>query len=105
MPAIMKGFFDRIFLPGFFFNKIPNSKKWEKLLKNKSGRIIYTLDTPRLLWWMVGKPSYRALKYVTLGYCGVKPIKGTPIGIIRLSTEDQRNKWLEKIERLGSKHI
>ena len=50
MPAIMKGFFDRIFLPGFFFKKIPNSKKWEKLLINKSARIIYTLDTPRLLW-------------------------------------------------------
>ena len=40
MPAIMKGFFDRIFLPGFFFKKIPNSKRWEKLLLNKSARII-----------------------------------------------------------------
>jgi len=105
MPAIMKGFFDRIFLPGFFFKKIPNSKKWEKLLINKSARIIYTLDTPRLLWWIVGRPSYHALKYVTLGYCGVKPIKGTPIGIIRLSTEEQREKWLKKIEKLGSKNI
>ena len=104
MPAIMKGFFDRVFLPGFFFKKIPNSKKWEKLLLKKSARVIYTLDTPRLLWWVVGRPSYHALKYVTLGYCGVEPIKGTPIGIVRLSTEKKRKKWLVKIEKLGIKN-
>ena len=104
VPAIMKGFFDRILLPGFFFKKIPNSTKWEKLLNNKSARIIYTLDTPRYLWWLAGRPSYVALKYITLGYCGVKPIKGTPIGIVRLSTENQRTKWLKKAEKLGMKN-
>jgi len=104
VPAIMKGFFDRILLPGFFFKKIPNSTKWEKLLNNKSARIIYTLDTPRYLWWLAGRPSYVALKYITLGYCGVKPIKGTPIGIVRLSTENQRTKWLKKVEKLGMKN-
>lgn len=105
MPALMKGFFDRILLPGFFFEKIPNSRRWKKLLKNKSARIIYTLDTPRPLWWLVGRPSYHALKYVTLGYCGVKPIKGTPLGIVRLSTEAQRKKWIKKVENLGIKNF
>ena len=104
VPAIMKGFFDRILLPGFFFKKIPNSTKWEKLLNNKSARIIYTLDTPRYLWWLAGRPSYVALKHITLGYCGVKPIKGTPIGIVRLSTESQRTRWLNKVEKLGMKN-
>jgi NAD(P)H dehydrogenase (quinone) len=94
-PAIMKGFIDRVFLPRFFFRKIPGkSTVWEKLLTNKSAHIIYTLDTPKFFWWLSGRPSYMALKYITLYYCGVSPIRGTPLGIVRLSDEDKRKKWL-----------
>ena len=101
-PAIMKGFLDRIFLPGFFFKKHPNTMtSWDKLLTGRSGRIIYTYDTPWLYWWLSGRPSYSSLKWITLGYCGVSPIRGTPIGIVRLSTQAQRQRWLEKVEALG----
>lgn len=103
LPAIFKGFLDRVFLPGFFFKKRPGSIWWDKLLKGKSARIIYTLDTPALFWWLSGKPSYIALKYITLQYCGVKPVRATAIGIVRLSDEEKRNKWIRKIEKLGLK--
>ena len=101
-PALMKGFLDRVFLPGFFFRKKPGvATSWEKLLTGRSARILYTLDTPRLYWWLAGRPSYMALKYITLGYCGVAPIRGTAYGIVRLSTLAQRQKWLAHAERLG----
>ena len=102
-PAQMKGFLDRVFLPGFFFRKVPNSTRWEKLLTGRSGRIIYTLDTPRLLWWLSGRPSYSALKWITLGYCGVSPIRGTAIGIVRLSDDAWRKKWIERVRALGQR--
>ncbi|MCH2022615.1 MAG: NAD(P)H-dependent oxidoreductase [Saprospiraceae bacterium] len=103
-PAIMKGFIDRVFLPRFFFKKIPGkSTTWEKLLTNKSAHIIYTLDTPKIFWWLAGRPSFLALKYTTLFYCGVSPIRGTALGIIRLSSEKKRKKWLNKVEKLGEK--
>jgi len=103
-PAIMKGFLDRVFLPGFFFRKIPGvAMRWEKLLTGRSARIIYTLDTPWLLWWLSGRPSYSALKWVTLGYCGVAPIRGTALGVVRLSTPARRAKWLLRIEELGAR--
>lgn len=102
-PALMKGFLDRVFLPGFFFRKDPKSPRWEKLLVGRSGRIIYTLDTPWYLWWLAGRPAYHALKYITLGYCGVSPIRGTAIGIVRLSTAEWRRRWIEKVETLGAK--
>ncbi len=103
-PAVMKGFFDRVLLPGFFFRKIPGAAlRWEKLLTGRSARIIYTLDTPRLFWWLTGRPAYNALKWITLGYCGVAPIRGTAIGIVRLSSPERRRKWLAKVERLGAK--
>jgi len=103
VPAIFKGFLDRVFLPGFFFQKRPHSIWWDKLLQGKSARIIYTLDTPTLFWWLAGRPSYMALKYITLKYCGIKPVRGTAIGIVRLSDEKQRKNWLSKVERLGEK--
>lgn len=102
-PAIMKGFFDRILLPGFFFKKTANPLRWEKLLAGRSARIIYTLDTPRLLWWLAGRPSWNALKWVTLGYCGVAPIAGTAFGIVRTSTPAQRARWLAQTEKLGAR--
>ncbi len=102
LPALMKGFFDRVFLPGFFFEKLPNSRfRWRKLLSGRSGRIIYTLNTPRLFWWLAGRPSYNALKWTTLGYCGIRPIRGTTIGMMRMSTPEWRARWLAKIESMG----
>jgi NAD(P)H dehydrogenase (quinone) len=102
-PALMKGFFDRVFLPGFFFKKHPGrATTWDRLLTGRSAHIIYTLDTPWLYWWLSGRPSYNALKWITLGYCGVKPIRGTALGIVRLSTPEGRAKWLERVARLGA---
>lgn len=103
LPSVMKGFIDRVFLPTVFFEKLADSKfRWKKMLTGRSARIIYTLNTPRLFWWLAGRPSYNALKWTTLGYCGVRPIRGTAIGIMRLSSVEQRKKWLHKVERLGA---
>jgi putative NADPH-quinone reductase len=98
----MKGFLDRVFLPGFFFRKVPGEAyRWEKLLTGRSARIIYTLDTPWIYWLLAGRPSYTALKWITLGYCGVAPIRGTGLGIMRLSTEEKRAHWLAHVHDLG----
>ncbi len=102
IPAIMKGFFDRVFLPGFAFQKRENSVWWDKLLKNKSARIISTLDQPAWYYWLIYRqPSNYAMKKLTLQFCGIDPVRVTTIGPIRLSKEAYRQKWLTKIEKLG----
>jgi NAD(P)H dehydrogenase (quinone) len=102
VPAIMKGFIDRVFLPGFAFQKRENSVWWDKLLKNKSARIISTLDQPPWYYWMVYRqPSYHAMKKLTLQFCGISPVRTTTIGPIRLSKESYRQNWLKKVEKLG----
>ena len=103
-PAMMKGFLDRTFLPGFAFAKRENSVWWDKLLTNKSARIISTLDQPSWYYWLVYRqPSTNAMKKLTLEFCGIKPVKVTTIGPIRLSKDSYRKNWLEKIETLGFK--
>jgi NAD(P)H dehydrogenase (quinone) len=106
MPAILKGFIDRVFLPGFAFQKRENSIWWDKLLTNKSARIISTLDQPAWYYWLVFRqPSINAMKKLTLEFCGIKPVKTTYFGPIRLSKTDYRQNWLVKIEALGRKNI
>lgn len=102
LPAITKGFIDRLFLPGFAFKYKKDSLWWDKLLKGKTAHIITTIDQPG--WYyrlMYGRPSVNQLKKSILEFCGIQPVKVTYIGIIKTSDEKQRQKWLEKVKKLG----
>ncbi|AUP80673.1 NAD(P)H-dependent oxidoreductase [Flavivirga eckloniae] len=102
VPAIMKGFLDRVLLPGFAFNKRKDSLWWDKHFTGKTARIICTLDQPSWYYkWIYGSPSHNAMKKLTMNFIGVKKIRITTIGPIRLSKEEFRTKWLKKIEKLG----
>jgi NAD(P)H dehydrogenase (quinone) len=102
VPALLKGFLDRVFLPGFVFKKRENSLWWDKLLVGKTGHIISTLDQPAWFYWLhYGRPTYHAMKRMTLEFCGIKPVRTTTIGPLRLSKEGYRENWLKKVEKLG----
>lgn len=103
-PALMKGFIDRLFLPGLAYKFRENSVWWDKLLKGKTAHIITTLDQPGWYYRLFfGRPSVNQLKKSILEYCGVKPVKLTYIGIIRNSKDEQRVQWLRKVKELGKK--
>ncbi|AZA77343.1 flavodoxin family protein [Chryseobacterium sp. G0186] len=104
LPALMKGFIDRLFLPGLAYKYRENSVWWDKLLKGKTAHIITTLDQPGWYYRLTyGRPSVNQLKKSTLEFCGVKPVKVTYLGIIRGSKEEQRVQWLNKVKQLGMK--
>jgi NAD(P)H dehydrogenase (quinone) len=102
LPAITKGFIDRLFLPGMAFQYRENSVWWDKLLKGKTAHIITTLDQPGWYYRLVyARPSVNQLKKCILEFCGIKPVKVTYIGIVKTANEAQREKWLQKIHDLG----
>lgn len=102
LPAMTKGFIDRLFLPGMAFKYRENSVWWDKLLKGKTAHIITTLDQPGWYYRLsYGRPSVNQLKKSTLEFCGIQPVKVTYIGIIKTSDDLRRRKWLEKIKSLG----
>ncbi|PIF30362.1 putative NADPH-quinone reductase [Flavobacterium sp. 9] len=102
LPAITKGFIDRLFLPGMAFEHRENSVWWDKLLKGKTAHIITTLDQPSWYYKMIyGNPSVNQLKKTTLEFCGVKPVKVSYIGIIKTSDDFQKEKWLQKVYDFG----
>lgn len=101
-PAIMKGFIDRVFLPGFAFQKREGSVWWDRYLTNKTSRVISTLDQPAWYYkWINRSPSHTAIKKLTCNFVGIKSVKFTTIGSLRLSKDSYREKWLERVEKLG----
>lgn len=103
LPALLKGFLDRVFLPGFAFKKRENSVWWDKLLTGKSARIISTMDQPPWYYWLIYRaPSHRAMKHCTLEFCGISPVRITSFGPLRLSKPATREQWLKKAGQLGA---
>ena len=102
-PALMKGFIDRVFLPGFAFKYQENSPFPKQLLTGKTARVVITADSPG--WynrWIMGQPVINQFKKGTLMFCGIKPVKVTYIAPIRKSTLEFRQQWLEKVKGLGT---
>jgi putative NADPH-quinone reductase len=106
LPAISKGFLDRLFLPGMAFQYRENSLWWDKLLSGKTARIITTIDQPAWYYRLAfGSPSVNQLKKSTLEFCGVKPVKVSYFGPVKNSKAEDRKKWLAKIEKKGKNLI
>jgi len=103
MPALMKGFIDRLFLPGITFQYRADSVWWDKLLKGKTARIITTMDQPGWYYRLIfGRPSINQLKKSVLEFCGVKPVKVSHVGIVKNSSTETRAKWLVMATRMGN---
>lgn len=103
-PALLKGFIDRTFLPGFAFKYRKGSLLWDKLLTGRSARLIITMDTPPWYYWLVyRRPGHNAMKRGILEFCGIRPVKITTIGSLKISSEQKRQQWLDKVKALGRK--
>lgn len=106
LPSLLKGFIDRVFLPGFAFKYRENSVMWDRLLSGKTAHIIVTMDSP--VWYykyITGNPGINQLKKATLNFCGIKPVKVTSMGMLRKSTKKKREMWLLKIKAYGTKSV
>ncbi len=103
-PAIMKGFIDRLFLPGMAYKYRENSVWWDKLLNGKTAHIITTLDQPGWYYrFSFGRPSVNQLRRSVLEFCGIKPVRVSYVGIIKTATEVKRKKWLEQVQEMGKR--
>ncbi|MDH5229658.1 MAG: NAD(P)H-dependent oxidoreductase [Gammaproteobacteria bacterium] len=102
MPALMKGFFDRVFLPGFAF-KYRDKSLPEKLLSGRTAHLMVTMDTPPWYYrWVFQRPGHNQMKRTILEFCGVKVVKISEFAPIMSSNQQQREKWLAKAKQLGS---
>lgn len=105
MPAILKGFFDRTWLPGFAFNFDKKTGKVAQHLKGKSARVIVVAGTysPMKAWWKFGDFT-NEIQHGILGFAGIKAAV-TVFGPCEHVDDTCRMKWLTQIESMGKKGV
>lgn len=98
VPALLKGFFDRVLLPEFAFRYHDDDPMWDKLLKGRSGHVITTSDGPNL-WTLLAyrNSDIAAVKTATMGFCGFKPVKVTRFGRIKDLAPAQREAHIASV--------
>lgn len=104
LPALLKGFCDRVLLPGFAFKYHQQDPFWDRLLQGRSAQLMVTMDTPPWYYrWGFKQPGHEQMRRTILEFCGVKPVKILSIGTVRGSSDAQRQQWLEKVRRMATK--
>lgn len=99
MPALLKGFFDRVLLPGYGFNYRKDSPLVDRLLTGRSAHAIVTMDAPVWYYRFIYKmPGHHQIKKVILEFCGIKPVKITSFGAVRKASATQREKWRLRVK-------
>jgi putative NADPH-quinone reductase len=100
MPALVKGFFEHFARAEFAISA--SEKGWpRKMLKGRSARVIVTMGMPATAYkLMFGAHGVRGFESGILGIAGFNPIHETLIGGVEISN-DERLKWIGRVEELG----
>lgn len=104
MPAILKGFFDKVFLPQWAY-KVDSKAIIHGMLNNIKGcTIITTMNGPNIFYSLVLKnPIKQVLIKDTLKLSGINKNKLLQLGNIRNASEAKRKKWLSNIENYAKR--
>ncbi|EOH94596.1 hypothetical protein UAW_02350 [Enterococcus haemoperoxidus ATCC BAA-382] len=101
MPAILKGFIDKVFSKGFAYTYKGNLPVG--LLKNKSAWIITTEDAPKWYKTLFQQDYGTVLKKQVLKMSGIKKVKHFSLSSLKNLNDKQRKIFLEKMFEQSSK--
>ena len=102
VPAILKGLFDRAWLPHFAFNFADHGLTWKKLLLGRTARIITSANSmPWLITFMYGAPTV-LLEFAFLRFAGIHA-RSTIFGPSERVSPATHARWLRRVERLARK--
>ena len=100
MPALLKGMWDRMFLPRFAFSMWKSKLGWTPLLKGRTARVVVTCSNPVLLDHLAfGNPT-TSIKRSILGFAGFS-VQITAVGRSERLSENHKKRWLKRIAELG----
>lgn len=97
MPAILKGFIDRVFLHGYAFNFTENGPVG--LLVNKTAQVYISTNTPAAVYEETGmnKAQLRIIEQGIFEFCGLKT-QTTIFADVKEGTDEMRKGYLKTIK-------
>jgi len=101
MPALMKGFVDKVIFPGIAYDYKDASNTYMKpLWTNLKGvTMITTMNTPNWLYWaLFGNAIKKAMMLGTFWKMGYKNRKWISFNEVKMVLQEKRTKWLSHIE-------
>lgn len=102
-PALVKGFIDRVFLPGTTFRFDNGSALPTGLLAGRSARLLTTMDSPSVwYWWKHGRSLHRSFIDATLDFVGFAPIATRTVYSVRSLGEKARARAIQDAQRDGA---
>lgn len=103
MPALLKGLFDRIWLPGFAFNFDKKTHALIQRLAGKSARVIILSGShsPFMEWMKYGDYKNEIARGL-LGFAGMK-VKVTSFGPCERQDPHAHAGWIKQTEMLGAR--
>jgi len=102
MPALLKGLFDRMWLPGFAYKFLPSGIAWQKLLKGRTARVFVTSDSHPFLARFLFGDNVNEIRDGILWFAGFSP-GITKCGPMKKISRERKTKWIEKFTNYGRK--
>lgn len=101
MPALLVGFFDRIWLPHFAFYFKHSGFGWERLLKGRSATVFVISDTMPLFLRLVYGDTTNEIKKGILWFAGFSPVRIKKIGPVKHISAAAVKKLWYRLVRYG----
>lgn len=102
MPALLKGIFDRAWLPGFAY-KFTSDFSWKKLQKGKTARVVITSDNIPFAQYILFGDTTNEISRAILGFAGFS-VKVKRFGYLKhFGSTGRRERIKRKIYKLGRK--
>lgn len=102
MPAILKGMFDRIWLPGFAFHFTKSGLWWHGLLKGRTARVFVSSDAPPIFTRIIFGDTTNEIRKGILWFAGFS-VSVKKIGPLKNASDSKKSKWRAKLQKWGSK--
>lgn len=97
MPALLKGFLDKVFTKGWAYEPSKRGVKGN-LGHVQRAVIVTTMNTPKWAYrWLYGDAVQRALVRGTLRKCGVRKVEWVALSPVSHVSDDKRRAWLNQV--------
>lgn len=99
MPALTKGFIDKVIFPAVAYNYNNNGDMMSRLWNLKRITVVTTMASPGSVYeTLMGNAVWKALLHGTFEAIGISNCKWLNFGRVKEVSTEQRKQWLENIE-------